>query len=179
VKKNGLITNRNKYYSFKNFYNDCIKDAFVLYFNKFNNNKYSSYIMTINMKNEFGEDVNPFLLLSEGSTYCLENLRGLSQIEDLKYFSYKDIYISIISPKEVIFLFEKDVPKEDIDLKLNTYVKYLNNASFNMVANCILINERFIKYLTEDTLYFIKNDVSYFNDKKLSNLYKLSEKYEK
>lgn len=173
------IESLNDYISFKKIYNELVQLQFIDIFNKFNNGTYDFIHFTVNeMYNPNDVKIKPFLIISEGSTYLLNKL-NYKQISALKDFNYNEVYLSIISPNQVIILFEPTNNSLDIEIKIRKFIPYLNVTSFNLMANTLIMKKDFIEYIGNDLLYHINQNSTFLHQNNLQLLYSKSLEYEK
>lgn len=176
----GHINDKIYYSCFKEFYNAFLTPNFIKTYNKFIDDKYEFFYyqcpQMVNLKNEI---IKPYLWIGEANVFEIDKLGLNSYVNDFDNLSLTNIYVCLLSPEELIFLYPLIHTEEHINQVANIFTNYWNNVALGFLCKTLIFPQSSIETVSSGILQLYNSKKSYFiNNEQLANLENLSKIYE-
>lgn len=175
----GEIKDIIDYNCFKEFYNSFLIPGFIKIKDKFLTNNYQFlYYACPSMIDSNNNKISPYLWIGEANVFELSKLGLDNYTDDFNIDSIKNIYVCLLSPSELIFLYHSMYDKEYIKKLADNFTNYWNNVALGLLCKTLIFPKRSIDTVSNAIMELYNNPNYFINNEELAKLEDLSKKYE-
>lgn len=177
----GEITDIIYYNCFKEFYNSLLIPGFIKIKDKFLTNNYQFLYYPCPTMIDFNNNnkIYPYLWIGEANVFEIDKLRLNTYSSEFDHLNLTNIYVCLLSPEELIFLYPSMYTEEYIKKIADIFTNYWNNVALGLLCKTLIFPKRSIDTVSNAILKLYNNPNYFTNNENLANLEALSKKYEK